>query len=73
MIGNKSNLHRPLELSSPKIDREGKNPNFMKTDHLSNLVVVRRETTTCNGNTFEAIFFLHLDFDGSGKTAGLTL
>jgi hypothetical protein len=36
----------------------------MKTDHLSNLVTVKRETTTRNEHTFEAIYFLHLDFDG---------
>ena len=40
------------------------NPNFTKTDRLSELIAVRRETTTCNGHTFEAVYFEHRDFDG---------
>ena len=40
------------------------NPNFTKTDSLSKIVAVHRETTTRNGHTFEAIFFTHPDFDG---------
>ena len=40
------------------------NPNFTKTDRLSELIAVRRETTTRNGHTFEAVYFEHHDFDG---------
>jgi hypothetical protein len=40
------------------------NPNFTKTDRLSELIAVRRETTTRNGHTFEAVYFEHRDFDG---------
>jgi len=41
-----------------------RNPNFTKTDRLSELITVCRETTTRNGHTFEAVFFEHRDFDG---------
>ena len=45
------------------------NPNFTKTDCLSELIAVRCETTTRNGQIFEAIFFEHRDFGGLVHTA----
>ena len=49
------------------------NPNFTKTDRLSELIAVRRKTTTRNGHTFEAVYFEHRDFDGTVVLIGLVL
>ncbi len=57
-------MHCPVELPLTTKFVKEQNPNFTKTDRLSELITVHCETTTRNGHTFEAAFFEHRDFDG---------